>query len=151
MPFGDNSTPLFRSEFFKETQITQLVDPCRQTDLTFLRFLERLRLDELQVPTDYDLLSSRTISLNEVPLGTVMVAPTNDAVKNFNTEKLRRCPGQLQSYRSLDKRDGMGQVAMNALEKTYLPAVLDVKVDAQVMLLENISVENGWVNENIQP
>lgn len=70
---------------------------------------------------------------------TVLFAKNVD-VDAINNSKLRELPGHMFTFNSLDQ----GEESM--LKNLTVPAILNIKVGAQVVLLKNLSADQGLVN-----
>lgn len=137
----------FGAHVFKQVndfQIIELRHIFRQTDPDFIRFLNKVRQNEVEV-SDLNWLHSEIkknqVAESQTSLNAVYLTTTNYKAEQINQVKLGDLPGKDLILEG--KLTGV-------VEKKELPTepILKLKVGAQVMLLSN-DPEGAWVNGSI--
>ncbi|KAJ2955692.1 hypothetical protein NQZ79_g8342 [Umbelopsis isabellina] len=146
-PWGKESHPFWRSNLASHhAQYRSLTTSIRQSgSIHFQTFLDQVRLYHFTSEV-VATLASRCYSKSQLPPDCIHLFSTLKAAKAMNTRKLSKIPGTSRHYPATDNLSGMGDIAVQALEKTYLPKMLSLKLEAKVMLLQNLDVSAGWVN-----
>ncbi|CEP06805.1 hypothetical protein [Parasitella parasitica] len=89
-------------------------------------------------------IKSRTRSEEVIPDGTLKLVTTNAEIDTTNINELRKYPGYIKVYAALDTHGTI--YSKTSLTETNLADILVLKLNAPVMLLENLDVSNGWNN-----
>ena len=121
----------------------------RQRDPEFARMLNEMRLGKISESTDRAFKAlSRPLKFDDgVELAELF--PTRAQVESSNERRLRELPGKAQRYDSMDAGDKM--IRDRLLMNMMAPKSLDLKVDAQVMLIKNLddTLVNGSLGKVI--
>lgn len=80
----------------------------------------------------------------EVEIIPTKLFPTNKDVEITNERELNKLPGEVEVYHHTS--EGLPESKRQLLQGMKSPQILELKVGAQVMLLKNLDVRNGFVN-----
>lgn len=136
----------------------RLTIPHRYPDIDFYNLLLRTRVGTL-TQTDIDLLQTRVVAYHELQKKTRLddIKPTRlygrrVDVEKINLEELDKLPDQSYIYKCKDKIVSKNKV-LQAKVSDYepildkiIPADVELRIGAQVMLKANLSVETGLCN-----
>jgi|SRR5215217_814945 len=149
----DNANPekfAFQSEAWKAAKIKthMLTKVYRQADAEFAAALNKVRVgDHLESPEVSALLNSCYRKKDPHPeLPPVILTTHNKDAETINGRRLALIESQMHGYTAKD--EGTAR-AIKVLEKCLMPASLELKVGAQVMLCVNLDQERGLVNGSI--
>lgn len=121
----------------------ELKEVHRQSDSEFIRILNHLRIGHIDENITKRLASTskQTIENNGI-LATQLCSHTSDA-DSINQTKLDNLPGEKIIFRAEDS-DANLKKQLDA--QVQAPFELNLKINAQVMLLKNINISSGLVN-----
>jgi ATP-dependent exoDNAse (exonuclease V) alpha subunit len=134
-----DSPYFFDSKIMKhfDFDIITLTKVYRQKDISFIEFLDKVRLGNIDTET----LEFINKKVDEKKIeDSIIVTPTNKVANFINHEKLNKLPSELFTYKAKIKGDFK-------LGLTNLPVDLDLdlKKDARVIFVKNDS-QGQWVN-----
>ena len=150
---ADFYLPHLMQPIFEEFVYMKLSENHRQSgDKVYAELLERIRFGEHD-ENDLALLQSRVIQdLTKVPQDALMICGTNQAVENYNRQKLLEGGGDIfeveskkvppignKSYKFPQNKDG-------SLENTPFMDFLRLKIGSTVILTYNINVKDKLTN-----
>ncbi|XEV05459.1 hypothetical protein FSHL1_010746 [Fusarium sambucinum] len=121
----------------------------RQRDPVFANMLNEMRLGRITEDTVRAFKSlERPLQFND-GLGTAELFSTRNEVEGSNEKRLRELPGKIMRYEAQDT--GKEEVRDKLLVNMMSPKVIDLKVNAQVMLIKNLdeSLVNGSLGKVI--
>ena len=111
----------------------------RQKEEAFASLLNEMRRAQLS-PFSLAVLSHAQAHPPPLPHPTKLV-PHNETAEAFNSARLEELPGRMWTHQAVD----YGKMKW-LLKDLLVPATLELKVGAQVMLLKNLDPSNGLVN-----
>lgn len=126
-----------------------LTEVFRQRDPTFARMLNEMRLGEISQATEQAFKAlARPLKFND-GVDMAELYPTRAQVEGSNASRLRALPGKVQRFEALDSGDP--QIRDKLLANMMAPKSLDLKINAQVMLIKNWdeSLVNGSLGKVI--
>lgn len=126
-----------------------LSTPVRQNDADFIRCLREIRMGYLSEECEKMLRCRLVASIDLVPSVSTILYSRVDQVERENTRRLALLPGEAFVYKGVLQSDGSayGQRAVKALAaSSKSPEILTLKMDAQIMVTANISLDDGLVN-----
>ena len=128
----------FNTELFRNMRIMQLTKVFRQKDPEFKAVLRRFRFNN-QTDTDLQYINSRYMDIDEFREGGdfIHIALTNRKVNKINDEELMLNPNPIRTY--------SGKNTYYPIKELPVPEVLQLKIDAQVMIVAN-NHEEGYYN-----
>ncbi|PFH63232.1 hypothetical protein XA68_15866 [Ophiocordyceps unilateralis] len=121
----------------------------RQRDPMFAGMLNELRLGKISRDTEQAFQSlSRPLNFDD-GVDSAQLYPTRQQVESSNERRLRELPGPVHRYESSDSGDQA--VKDKLLMNMMAPKSLDLKIDAQVMLIKNLddTLVNGSLGKVI--
>lgn len=119
-PWQHDDEPFWNSQIADNSRIFNLTISIRQSnDYPCCQFLENMRLynftdDVIQI------LASRITRKSQVPLNCVHLYSKLSLAQATNNRKLKKVRGEKITYNSIDHLSGMGHIATNAFDRTYL-------------------------------
>ncbi|XP_017781591.1 PREDICTED: ATP-dependent DNA helicase PIF1 [Nicrophorus vespilloides] len=135
----------FQTKAWKEcvNQTFELKQVHRQSDCKFIDILNKLRIGEVsdEVVETLARTSKQRIEKDGI-LATRLCSHMADA-NMINESKIKNLPGEAKLY---DAQDSDNYLTKQLDQQTPVPGKLQLKVDAQVMLLKNVNVSAGLVN-----
>jgi ATP-dependent DNA helicase PIF1 len=144
----------FESAVWREAvrHVVVLTTVFRQSDSTFVAALNNIRKGIVPSTTKL-LLESRLVSrAGTPPADAIVLCPRNNIACSINSFRLGKLPGQTVEYKarrlaSRDTPQGVLEGLWKQLDSGCLaPALLELKVDAAVVLLTNLQPARGLVN-----
>ena len=145
---GEEEMFAFESDSWKEAtpQVVLLTEIVRQHgDKEFAKMLNEVRVGDV---SSVDLLKSRIdISFADDGIDPVFLFCKNSDVDILNKEMLNEIPGTIKRYVAKDTGSDFHTDFFN--KHTPIPEILELKINAQVMLLKNIDVTKGLVNGSV--
>lgn len=111
----------------------------RQKDNEFINMLNQIRNGKVAYKTLED-LNKHTGKLNE---DNILIATTNNVVKNYNNIMLNKLEGEPKHYKAICNGINEEDLVKYGVEKEIL-----LKKDCKIMFLNN-DYENGWVNGSL--
>lgn len=156
----------FKSNAWTEIKFTNIIltEVFRQSDQTFVEFLNRIRFAERRklTETDIKILQScvgKNVTTDDGIEPTTMYSRLDD-VDRTNTEELNKLKTDSVTitaevdYEDVDgvmkrlpyAKSKLDYMLVNELKSVQAPSTLTLKVGAQVILLKNISVSTGLAN-----
>lgn len=129
-----------------------LTEVFRQRDSQFIEILNEMRLNKLS-QTNISIIKqlSRPVQYDDGVLPTELY-PLRNQVDRANRERLNALPGELKSFVSEDRfaRPGHEEFLKKRLNNSCMaPEVLQIKTNAQVMLVTNLDQSGGLVNGSV--
>ncbi|KAF4462364.1 DNA repair and recombination pif1 mitochondrial [Fusarium albosuccineum] len=121
----------------------------RQRDPQFANMLNEMRLGRISEDTVRAFKAlARPLNFND-GLGTAELFSTRNEVEGSNERRLRELPGTVRRYDALDT--GKEEVRDKLLMNMMAPKSIDLKLNAQVMLIKNLdeSLVNGSLGKVI--
>lgn len=121
----------------------------RQRDPVFANMLNEMRLGRITEDTVRAFKRlERPLEFND-GLGTAELFSTRNEVEGSNERRLRELPGTIRRYEALDT--GKEDVRDKLLANMMAPKVIELKMNAQVMLIKNLdeSLVNGSLGKVI--
>lgn len=121
----------------------------RQRDPEFARMLNEMRLGKISDNTVRAFKALQRPLNDEDGLGTAELFSTRAEVEGSNEKRLRELPGKTHRYDALDVGDP--NIRDKLLANMMAPKSLDLKLNAQVMLIKNLdeSLVNGSLGKVI--
>lgn len=108
----------------------------RQRDPEFARMLNEMRLGKISESTERAFKAlARPLTFND-GVDSAELFPTRAQVDSSNTKRLNELPGKAQRYDSADTGDM--KIRDRLLQNMMAPKSLDLKINAQVMLIKNL-------------
>ena len=148
----DGLAALYGSLWQNLFQIVELTEVQRQkNDHEFASMLNRVRIGT-HIQEDIDALNARQVALTEncYPMDVTHIFPHNRQVHDHNTNMLQQLATQQVTVLAIDSKrdDQTGQIDTTSFQTPVggLLKTLTVAVDARVMLIKNIDVQDGLVN-----
>ncbi|XP_047128474.1 uncharacterized protein LOC100206110 isoform X1 [Hydra vulgaris] len=117
----------------------------RQKLVGFVSLLNRLRIGYL-TPLDIEVLKHcKGTAFPDDGIKATCLFPHKASCDKLNQAELSKLPGKMFTFEAVDWfKNSMAQEQLNKTSRYF--KVLNLKVGAQVMLLNNLSVSNGLVN-----
>jgi ATP-dependent DNA helicase PIF1 len=138
--------PVFKTFTYDFKELTKIFRQGNgQSD--FINLLNKVRINEMSYD-DMVLLNSRYKDIVGELTDSVFLTTRRDIARNINIDKLERLPGMKYTYTGIlsGKYITMKEESEEMLEnKLPAPYLLQLKTDAQIMMLKNDSA-NRWVN-----
>ncbi len=117
----------------------------RQTDTTFIRMLEEIRLGKCSEKTREILEKHKNKTFDDNGILPTRLCTHKDDVELINSKEQEKLEAEAFTFKALDTGDGIGQFKL--LNKLCpAPELLKLKLNAQVILLKNMNVSNKLVN-----
>jgi len=139
--FYPNGRFFFNSNIYKEVNFKQieLTKIFRQSDETFINLLNKIRINKA-TNSDLLILNKRIVTYDNVPEGTIVLAPTNRKVDDINNTNLYKLKTPTYNYNAIIKGGWK--------EKEYpVKKEIILKEGAQIMITKNDTDEpKKWVN-----
>ena len=149
---SDGLAAMYGSLWQNLFQIVELTEVQRQkNDHEFASMLNRVRIGT-HIQEDIDALNARQVALTENyhPMDVTHIFPYNRQVHDHNTKMLQQLATQQVTVHAIDSKrdDQTGQIDTTSFQTPVggLLKTLTVAVDARVMLIKNIDVQDGLVN-----
>ena len=139
--FYPNGRFFFNSNIYKEGNFKQieLTKIFRQSDETFINLLNKIRINKA-TNSDLSILNKRIVTYDNVPEGTIVLAPTNRKVDDINNTNLYKLKTPTYNYDAIVK--GPWKDKEYPVKKEII-----LKVGAQIMITKNDADEvKRWVN-----
>jgi hypothetical protein len=137
----------FEAESWKDVvkQTFELTKQFRQTnDTKFTQILNEIRIGQISKESELELKKCIKKQLPEGKIEATKLYPHKDTVSSENSTRLGGLKGDSTEFKAQDKGD---QPFLDTLKKNCsAPERLILKEGAQVILLKNLSVEEGLVN-----
>lgn len=137
----------FNARSWKEASIQTIVlkEVVRQTDAAFVKLLNAIRVGDT---SDLSLLESRIdATFPDDGIEAVRIYCRNVDVNRVNDERLALIASPIKTYHSIDSGQPHHIDSFN--KNCPAAAKVELKVGAQVRLLVNASVEDGYVNGSV--
>ena len=127
---------MYKEGNFKQIELTKIF---RQSDETFINLLNKIRINKA-TNSDLSILNKRIVTYDNVPEGTIVLAPTNRKVDDINNTNLYKLKTPTYNYNAIIKGSWK--------EKEYpVKKEIILKEGAQVMITKNDTDEpKKWVN-----
>ena len=139
--FYPNGRFFFNSNIYKEGDFKQLelTKIFRQSDAAFINLLNKIRVNKA-TSSDLSILNKRIVTYDNVPEGTIVLAPTNRKVDDINNTNLYKLKTPTYNYNAIIK--GQWKDKEHPVKKEIV-----LKVGAQIMITKNDTNEpKRWVN-----
>lgn len=126
-----------------------LTEVFRQRDPVFAGMLNELRIGKISEATEKAFKALARPLMFDDGVDPAELFPTRAQVETFNRQKLASLPGTVQSYSADDSGDP--NVKDKLLMNVMAPKVLDLRINAQVMLIKNMddTLVNGSLGKVI--
>jgi ATP-dependent DNA helicase PIF1 len=139
-PVGRDSTFFFEAKCWKTAvnRTVQLTRVFRQTDMRFVEILNEMRVGSLSEKSIRMLKSlSRVPSYPEDGIEPAQLFCLRQEVEQANMKRLADLPGPLRQFNATDEaKDDTNKKRLN--DNSLAPQLLELKLNAQVMLLKNV-------------
>ncbi len=117
----------------------------RQTDTTFIKMLEEIRFGKCSEKTIQLLERQKTAIFDDKGILPTRLCTHKDDVDVINCKEQEKIESAEFTFKAQDCGDGVGKFRL--LNKLCsAPEILKLKINAQVILLKNMSVSNKLVN-----
>lgn len=125
------------------TKCIELKQVYRQTDPTFVRILQDIRIGRCTEISSTTLQNTYCNRLEQNGILATRLCTHREDVDHTNKSQLEKLPGVICSYKSEDNSSSYSSILDNALPDTR---TISLKLGAQVMLTKNLDVSRGLVN-----
>jgi ATP-dependent DNA helicase PIF1 len=148
LPVEKKEASMWNTAIYNNVNRYDLIDPVRQSDESFIRILNKVRLGFFQEDV-IKFINERTVRKNLLPLNCLRLYTTRERVRMANEKDFKDFPGEEVILKSIDTFVGTVGTARKALKETRLSQELSLKVGMPVMLIQNFNISLGWVNGTI--
>jgi len=142
------------SSYFRSRNTVVLKENFRHLDANFKEVLLRIRLGE-QTEDDIKLLQSRMISKmcpSDLELqDAVYLVSSNRQAQAINMNNLNNITSEVMTYKSVFSESGDKELTKELYDQFNLKGINEIRLKkgARVMLIKNLSVEEGLVNGSV--
>jgi ATP-dependent DNA helicase PIF1 len=141
-----SDSPIYKSELLKNLRVLELKTNFRHnTGNEWKNLLLRLRIGE-HTQDDIQVLMSRVINKKDIDPDIFAIFPTNSKVNNINNKIFDDISGDIKTFKASYKGDKNLLYDIKKQFKSKDMDILQLKVHSRVMLIRNVSVEQGLVN-----
>ncbi|KAL0140629.1 hypothetical protein V8B55DRAFT_1564047 [Mucor lusitanicus] len=137
---------IWRTAIYNTVNRYNLTQSVRQKDPLFIAILNKVRLDYFDEDV-VQFINSRTVLKKDLPMNCLRLYTTREGMHNANKTDMKDFPGEGIKIPAVDNFVEAAITARRSLSKeTRLLEELNINIGMRVMLIQNMNVSLGWVN-----